>query len=238
MGIRISALVFSAAVLASVAAITSACSDDTARSARREDATSSIAFALSGGDFTGNSVRICGSRTQADGKYRCNSQLSAQSDGGGDGCGCFEFDSTGAVLDPNGILAGLCPSVDVPTSDWTFSYEIWSATGCTGTQLNDGTHDLVCYDSKDFASQANPNQSIEPLAIGANANQILCVTANAKKSFQFESCAIVDVDAGAGYDCGCTPVDGGTCSCPGGLAASDLQAGCSFDSTTCNILCN
>lgn len=233
MGFRQSTVGFTVCTLSCVAIIASACAD-APRSAQRDDATASISISLSGGDFTGNSIRICGSRDEdPDDKYRCEKRLPAHH-----GCGCFEFDASGAVLDPQGILTGLCPSADFPTSTWTFFYEIWSDADCSGTILNDFTNpnNLVCFDSHDLNSQANPNQSVESLAAGANANQILCVAANARKSFRFGSCAILD--GGAAFDCGCSLNDAGTaCDCPGGLSSGDLESGCTFDETDCSIVC-
>lgn len=239
MGVRMMVLGVAAVVIGSAGLLTTACSDDPARSARKDGATSKVAFALSGGDFTGNSIRICGVRAEsADGKYRCNSTVSVPADDGGTVCPCFEFASDGAVLDPDGLLSGLCPSSDIPTADWTFTYEIWSATECGGVQLNDGTNNLTCFDAQDLLTQANPNQSTETLAIGTNTNQVLCITDNALKAFQFGSCATVPPEATESrYDCGCTVADAGGCTCPGGLVEGNLQAGCTFDPANCNIVC-
>ncbi|MCL2723662.1 MAG: hypothetical protein FWD69_04410 [Polyangiaceae bacterium] len=234
-----------------VAALIFACSsnsmnqDDTGGS----DGNASMTFALSGGDFTGNSVRICGSRPAPDPKYRCNDSLTPDIEAGtdaGDACPCFNFNPDGSLVDGTGapaVITGLCPSADFPTANWAFSYALFSAPDCGGTQLNDGTHNFTCYDSTDIASQTFPNQSAEDvLNPGLNTNHVLCNTDNASKSWNFGSCATAttpaDTDAGnVRFDCGCTPA-AGTCDCgDGGVMDADLEIGCSFDSLTCNILC-
>ncbi|MCL2777241.1 MAG: hypothetical protein FWD73_04490 [Polyangiaceae bacterium] len=129
----------------------------------------SITFAFAGGDFTGNSVRICGSRPAPDETYECSPLLS---------CSCFNFNADGNLVDSTGALAvvtGLCPSADSPSANWSFDYGLFSAPDCGGTQLNDGTHNSVCYDSTDIATQAFPNQSTNVvLNPGLNTNHILC----------------------------------------------------------------
>ncbi|MCL2725802.1 MAG: hypothetical protein FWD69_15350, partial [Polyangiaceae bacterium] len=234
-----------------VAALIFACSSNSTNQEGTggSNGNASMTFALSGGDFTGNSVRICGSRPAPDPKYRCNSSLTPDIDAGtdaGDACPCFNFNADGSLVDSSGapaVISGLCPSMDFPAANWAFSYAVFSATDCGGTQLNDGTHNFTCYDSTDIASQAFPNQSAEDvLNPGLNTNHILCNTENAFKSWSFGSCATattpVDTVAGAiRFDCGCTPA-AGTCDCGnGGVTEADLEDGCSFDPATCNIVC-
>lgn len=100
---------------------------------------SSVSFAQIA-NFTGNSVMICGTRDPAaDNKYPCLSELP---------CTCFEFAADGTLVD--GTVTGLCPSVNVPAGDWTFTYEIWSGAGCTGEVLNaaGNPNNFVCYVSR------------------------------------------------------------------------------------------
>ncbi|MCL2779101.1 MAG: hypothetical protein FWD73_13960 [Polyangiaceae bacterium] len=203
--------------------------------------TASMTLALSGADFTGNSVRICGSRSAPDAKYRCTSTLTP--------CPCFNFAADGSLVDPaTGMPAAipdLCSSSDLPAANWTFQYEVFSALDCSGTQLNNGAHNFTCYDSHDVSTQAFPNQSAnEVLNSGVNTNHVLCTSLNASKSWDFLSCVIATTpdEAAAGakrYDCGCTLTPaGGTCTCGnGGLTVDDLETGCVFDLKTCDILC-
>ena len=209
-------------------------------------AQSSITFALPSASFSGNSVLICGERDlPADPKYRCVSALGTP-DGGT--CSCFNFAQDGSLIDPSTglppVINDLCPSEDFPNADWTFTYSVFTEADCGGTQLNDGTNNFTCFDSRDLLSQANPNESIEPLVPGPNENHILCLTTNASKTFNFESCAInttaTSIPAVQRFDCGCTPADGGGCDCgPHGIGPGDLPPECSFETTpaSCNILC-
>ncbi|MCL2725040.1 MAG: VWA domain-containing protein [Polyangiaceae bacterium] len=237
-------------VPALVAALIFACSSSSTNDNRGgSNGNATMTFTLSGGDFTGNSVRICGSRPAPDPKYRCNPSLTPDVEAGtdaGDACPCFNFNADGSLVDANGVpaaITGLCPSADFPTANWDFSYALFSEPDCGGTQLNDGTHNFTCYDSKDVATQAFPNQSAnDVLNPGPNINHVLCNTVNASKSWNFMSCATATTpaDTAAGdirFDCGCTP-DAGTCDCGnGGVTEADLEAGCLFDPVTCNILC-
>jgi alpha-tubulin suppressor-like RCC1 family protein len=210
------------------------------------DQVASTNFALSGGDFAGNSVRICGSRPPPDSKFRCNSSLSSP-DAGPEDCPCFNFAADGSLIDPATggplVINGLCPSVDFPPADWTFTYSVFTEQNCAGTQLNDGNHNFTCFDSHDIGSMMFPNESVEALNPGLNTNHILCTTENASKQFNFESCAVAttpaDTAAGATrFDCGCTPTGTGTCDCgPGGVGPGDLESNCSFDPVSCDIVC-
>ncbi|MCL2723720.1 MAG: hypothetical protein FWD69_04705 [Polyangiaceae bacterium] len=210
-----------------------------------EDGHASVTFALSGGDFTGNSVRICGSRPPPDPKYRCSSSLTSNVDGA---CPCFNFAADGSLIDPATgqpvVITGLCSSTAAPPANWSFQYEVFSEQDCTGTRINDGTHNFTCYDSHDISTRAFPNQSVnDVLSPGANTNYVLCTTTNASKSWNFANCiattTVTDIAAGISrYDCGCTPAAGGTCDCgDGGVGPGDLEAICSFDTATCNIVC-
>jgi hypothetical protein len=206
------------------------------------DGLSSVKFSVVGADFSGNSVRICGSRPPADLKYGCASDLLDENVE----CPCFDFNADGTLVGAGGVgapaVSGLCPSINVPQADWTFSYAIYSAPGCMGTQINDGGHNFTCFDSHDVGLQAHPNQSVEPLAPGANVNHVLCLTTDATKDWSFDTCSVISTPAevAAGQtrlDCGCAPV-AGACDCgPGGITSGDLDSFCSFDTTSCEILC-
>lgn len=214
---------------------------------------SQMAFALGGGDFYGNSVRICGARVHAaDSKYACDSVLPGDASSlavpglhQGEECPCFDFASDGTLKDPVTHHAveidGLCPSVDLPHSDWRFDYTIYTHQACGGSVLNTPANNFTCFDSEDLASQDYPNASVEYLYKGANANHVLCATENASKTWDFESCAITTTSADEQacrerYDCDCT-VQNGHCGC-GSLHQSDLEQGCHFEQGTCDILCS
>ena len=109
--------------------------------------TSTVRTALSGGDFSDNSVFIVGHRNgAADTKYPCVNDTS----------GCFNFGHVDAgvsnipfpVPGDTGAAAfdHLCPTEDVLASDasvsdagapgtWTFTYHVWSQPNCTGTEI-------------------------------------------------------------------------------------------------------
>ncbi|MCL2778209.1 MAG: VWA domain-containing protein [Polyangiaceae bacterium] len=226
-----------------VAALIYACSSNSTNGGN-SGGNASMTFAIAGGDFAGNSVRICGSRTAPDPQYRCIASLTPHPE---DECPCFNFAADGSLVESATgaplVISNLCPSADNPPANWNFSYELFSEPDCEGTQINDGTHNFTCYDSTDIGSLAFPNQSAEDvLNPGMNTNHILCTTENAAKSWNFTSCttATILADRAAGdarYDCGCTLV-AGICDCgPGGITAADLEAGCFFQPVTCNILC-
>ncbi len=194
-------------------------------------------------DFSGVSVFIQGTRTPpANGShiYGC---LSSASD-------CF-------TLDPNGFatstttgapgFGGLCPSDDDPVGDWTFTYAFYDDASCGGnggTQLNDGQHNFVCYAASDIGTRAYPNETYEEvISEGQNENNVLCLTEDAIKTFNFTVCDVLDGDPDAPgpimLDCGCTPcsIPGMQCLCPGYYGAQPaLPTGCSFDSA-CDIAC-
>ncbi|MCL2779100.1 MAG: hypothetical protein FWD73_13955 [Polyangiaceae bacterium] len=200
----------------------------------------SIGFTLAGNDFTDQSVRICGDRQDpSNPEYRCLSSLTPNQEE----CPCFNFTPDGQLVDTNGVpvvISDLCPSANIPPANWSFTYAIYDSPDCEGTQLNDGTHDFVCYDSRDLATQAHPNESVEPLNPGVNTNHIICTSENASKTWDFASCAITTTVAdgtNTRYDCGCELVVD-TCTCgTSGLTQADLEAGCAFDAITCDIVC-
>src|SRR5215467_13849825 len=74
---------------------------------RTEEKMSSMEFGIGGGDFAGNSIRICGARNPAaDGKFRCDSVLPPDSSSvsvpgpTSEDCPCFDFNSDGTLVDP------------------------------------------------------------------------------------------------------------------------------------------
>jgi hypothetical protein len=219
----------------------------------------STTFAISGGDFSNNSVRICGSRMPpADSKFRCVSDLGS-SDAGADagGCPCFNFEPNG-TLAGSGIISNLCPSIDTSAgaiveedggAPWTFTYAIFNSPDCEGARLNDGTHNFTCFDSRNVATEMPANETTEILNPGLNSNQVLCATVNAQKSFNFLSCqrmcpgGVLASGQCTGlpitFSCGCTLAADGTCVCNGdaGPTAADLPDGCGFQMPSCDIAC-
>jgi hypothetical protein len=204
-------------------------------------------LALSGGDFTGNSVRIVGTRVNgaglaspADSKYRCDSAF--------DAC----FDLTGS--NPAVSVDGLCPSKNFPQNGyWTFRYEVYSS-GCvggapTGTLLNDpdtatNPYNFECYDSRDLFRQAHPNETYQvTVAPGQNDASIACLTTNGTQNFAFSSCAIENQSSSElVLDCGCT-YSGSACSCAalsGTNLQNDASATCVIDASAplqCAVVC-
>jgi hypothetical protein len=217
-----------------------------------EESHSQMAFGLSGGDFAGNSIRICGARLiPADSKYACDSVLPGDASSVavpgphyGEECPCFDFASDGTLKDPVThepvAVEGLCPSRDLPRAPWKFDYTIYTRQSCHGQVLNTPQNNFTCYDAKDLRSQEYPNASVEQLYPGENENHVLCATENASKTWDFESCAIETTAADElacqeRYDCGCE-YQYNQCSC-GGLEAHDLEQGCYFEHGTCDIIC-
>lgn len=121
-------------------------------------------------NFNGHSVRIIGRRAVgADTKYPCLSAFDS----------CVPFDAAGwAGLDQ------LCPSHQVPWSNWTFDYRLYTDTACGqlgGYLLNapGNPNDFVCYDSTDIFERSSPNQTVgEILLPGVNENVVVCLTTN------------------------------------------------------------
>jgi hypothetical protein len=204
-------------------------------------------LALSGGDFTGNSVRIVGTRVNAlgaaspaDSKYRCNSMFDT----------CFDLSGSSPVV----TVEGLCPSKNFPQNGyWTFDYEVYSA-GCvagapTGTRLNDSNtvtnpYNFQCYDSRDLFSQDYANQTHQVTVLpGPNDASVACLTTNGKQGFAFTSCAIEAQSSSAlVLDCGCSYL-GSACSCAalsGTNLQNDASATCVIDASAplqCAVVC-
>lgn len=169
------------------------------------------------------SVRICGERdTHAHMMYPCRNDVRYDTD---DACPCFDLDQNGVPTTDGGALvfSGLCPSDNIPESPWTFSYQIWSGSSCGGTLLNDpeNSNNFRCFDIQDLAAMEYMNQSVEWLEIGYNHNQIICLSKNSTKDWDFQFCEDKTgwVECGPHttvLDCGCEPVDS-QCGCPDGL---------------------
>lgn len=135
------------------------------------DLNSSI-YNLLGNDFTGNSVRIHGTRsTLADRKYPCVN----------------EFDVC-LGTDPNGVtpaVRDLCPSDDTPNGTWSFSFVIYGDTTCTTPLGNLGCMPVT-------------GEWLHP---GHNHNEVICLTRNGDKDFDF---CVMDPVTGAGSEA-CPP---------------------------------
>jgi hypothetical protein len=113
---------------------------------------------------------------------------------------------------------------------------------CEGEIINTPEHNLVCYDAHDLNSQAHPNQSADELLFsGRNTNQILCLTQDASKGWDFSTCSVetsaADLARGQSrFDCGCS-IQGSLCGCDA-VSAADLERGCLFEPATCDIVCS
>jgi choice-of-anchor A domain-containing protein len=199
-----------------------------------EEVAATASFSVEGVDLVGRSVRICGSRTPpADPKYPCVNSLSA-ADAGPGACPCFDFTAEGHLIDPStgqlAALEGLCPSSDLGVNagidagagaDWTFTYFLFSDAGCSGEQLNDGAHDVTCFDSRDLAAQAHPNQSVESLNPGPNANPgILCSSPAPSATCAIQAAGVFFVEDRASIRNADDPPDGAT-----GLVLNSGDAG-------------
>ena len=228
----------------------------TRATADSRDGTSAVGFELSAAAYsTGSSVRICGERSKpADSSAHCASVLPAEASSvavpgaaAGTSCPCFAFGEDGQLIDPKtgerASVHGLCPSSDTPTSDWKFTYTLYAGNECTGAAINGDDSNLTCYDSKDLLTQANPNASVEQLDVGNNANKVICLANTSTKEWQFLSCAVAtthkdEEQKQIRYECGCAPSDHDHTCCCGGLTEQDLEDGCHFDETTCDIVCS
>jgi hypothetical protein len=232
-----------------------ACSSDKNKGVAAGDgAVSNVTAALSGADFNGNSVFIVAHRNNpADSKYPCVNDAS----------GCFNFgpvpDHASNVPTPvPGTSAEdffhLCPSTDVneslpdggedtsPTT-WTFTYHVWNQLNCEGVELtapgDANPNNFTCYVASDIVTQANPNQTAnEFLKPGVVTNEILCVSQNTQKRFDFNACEVLPstFPTTRTLDCGCGPNEAGACAC--GFDTSVLPQGCIIDPSTCNIACS
>ncbi len=168
--------------------------------------------------FAGNSVKVCGKRRKpADAKYPCQ-------DGWGKEplCECLTFDGYPADGDSTApkALKDLCPSKDLApntydTSEvpWDFTLTVFNDAKCGyagGTAMTTGEDkydkfNFVCYEQDDLKKREHPNAAHgEILKPGKNVNDIVCITRNASKEFNFDVC--VDESAygdGSKLNCGC-----------------------------------
>ena len=207
--------------LASVGLAIAGCSTNAAEdvAARDEGTLGHLEFQLvKDPSFTGNSVFVCGKRKEAaDGKYPCTNNF----------CTCLDFDSYGAT----DKVENLCPSADVGAAGydappagslWDFSYVVYNgrcgqdktkppyapAVPMTDPDPTDTSYkndaNFVCYDKR--TPFRYPNLSLaEELKPGKNHNDILCVTKNASKDFNFDVCVDEGTyDKPVRLDCGCT----------------------------------
>jgi hypothetical protein len=113
-------------------------------------------FSTLGNDFTGNYVKIKGTRkVPADKKYPCLNSFEV----------CLS-------LDPEGItnaVKDLCPSDNTPEGTWNFTYVIYDDNACQRPLAN-----LGCV--------PDLNEWLHP---GQNSNNVTCITRNADKTFNF-----------------------------------------------------
>jgi hypothetical protein len=215
--------------------------DEPTLSADDEADFASARFDLSVYDnFISGSVKICGSSafTMPPPLKRCSiNLLKVQTDT--TSCPCFDFGTGKPKLE----VAGLCPSSGA-MGLWTFDYKLYTGLQCTGTQVNKGPPPtvnptrLVCYDSDDLSTKANPNRTVnEGLEPGMNINKVVCL-----------SCRTItqswEVPPAVRYDCGCTSSTGATtgCKCLSSLGAAGmppmLPATCTFANAACEITCS
>lgn len=121
-----------------------------------------------GGEFSGSYVRIRGARAlAADPMYPCLSQFDV----------CVPLSAAGST----DAIPDLCPTLDTPTANWSFTYSLYTDEGCTGELAN-----LSCV----------PHTS-ESLASGDNLNAVECQSRNADKGYEF---CVVDPITGAGRE--------------------------------------
>ncbi|MCK6551446.1 hypothetical protein L6R52_36760 [Myxococcota bacterium] len=112
--------------------------------------------AILGNDFTGNYVRIHGVRNvPADTKYPCLNEFDV----------CLGMSPEGMTS----MVRDLCPSDDTPEGVWTFTYVIYADAACVEPLAN-----LGCIPTMD-----------EWLHPGYNHNDVVCITRNADKGFDF-----------------------------------------------------
>lgn len=221
-------------------------SDDSSSSS--EFATAEFSLQLSP-DFTGNSVKLKGERKKdADKKYPCKNKVPEA---------CYAFDAYGGLVEWDDHTKSykevkfddLCPSDNAPEADWKWEFTLFTDDKCgrDGGEALNGAYDrnFTCFDSKDLFDQNHPNQSIDELKRGKNKNEIVCVTKNASKTFDFDVC-VDETDDYSHYaqyggekifDCGCKWDEyQQKCDCAQGL--DKLPDECDADPYDyCNIVC-
>jgi hypothetical protein len=220
------------------------------------DGTASVSMAVTSSqpNFTGNSILITGTRAPfADLKYRCDNSVS----------GCFNFTMSGDLTGVTSPYVGapgfteLCPSNDLddmghPGGTWSFTYEVYVGGNCMGTVLAggpnppDATTNFSCFDHTDIVTQHDPDETVgESLVPGSNTNTIICLTHDASKSFDFNSCAEISGPTTSGVttsvtlDCACTlgPNLMPPCVCPQ-FDTSAPPSGCAADPmNNCYVTC-
>ncbi len=224
-------------------------------------------------DFTDNSVKICGERKdEADAKYPCRNWLGTENDH----CECFNFRPDGTIVE----IKDLCPSINIDdnpgsgTSMWEFTYRIYSGLDCQGEVLNmeGNTKNFECFDADNLwardTSEAHPNASYDKeLKPGCdNFNEVICLTKNASKFFDFDVCVeVLECTDEKGfaiachpqqfeYDCGCELVEPGDsftictdsatcppqhsyCECDQGLDPAHPPKNCQISPPSCLLIC-
>lgn len=140
--------------------------------------------------FAYNSIYICANREYAaDSKYPCESKK----------CECFNFDKDGKPYAKDGgqpRMENLCPTADYPVSKWDFTYTIFAKPNCYGDVITGPkptydpyAYNFVCFDAQDLNVQYYPDMSAkETLLIGENCNDIVCLTTNGSKTWDFDVC--------------------------------------------------
>lgn len=153
----------------------------------QSDGVTAVEFALtSGPDFKGNSVYICADRSRpSDSKYPCDNHS----------CQCFNFDTDGRLMNCDkgpARFENLCPTADYPVANWKFEYTVYGGPDCKGTPITSPrdpwTYNFTCHDAADLNERRFPNSWVEPLVKGENRNDIVCITTNASKAFDFDVC--------------------------------------------------
>ncbi|WP_170229938.1 hypothetical protein [Polyangium fumosum] len=212
-----------------------------------ETASVKMAFSGSGVSWYGNSVLIAAERDGVtDSKYRCFNEATA----------CFNFNADGTLVPAPGNeedaakFNELCGSnaVNDPNypgdGTYDFYYTVIAGEDCYGEEITtvDNAHDFACYAPENFLAQQYPNSTPDEFLPGGAdvVNQVICVSENVDKDFEFFSCADVDVPEGAyadlAFDCGCE-VDPYTYDCACGFDPADLGNCAADPANQCLILC-
>lgn len=121
-----------------------------------------------GNDFGGMSVRVRGTRaTPAVGTYSCLSEFDV----------CLPLAPSG-VTQP---IADLCPTVDTPVADWSFTYTLYVGKHCVS----------------ELANASCASQPATALARGDNVSAVECQTRNDQQTVDL---CMVDPMTGAGRE--------------------------------------
>ena len=128
--------------------------------------------AVLGNDFTGNYAKIHGVRSvMVDAKYPCLNEFEA----------CVSLTADGKTA----AIEDLCPSDDTPGGTWNFTYKLYADKDCKDLLGN-----LGCVPTL--------REWLHP---GRNCNDVVCITRNASKEFDF---CVMDPVTGAGSEA-CPP---------------------------------